>query len=216
MAAEMTAEQLIEEIEVYIDNARSTGVLGSGGMIKVNREEILAMLEEVRNALPREIEDSRRILKTKDSILAEAKAKADRIVSEAGKEAEKMVDSNEIVSLSEMRAKDLEGDAQDRADAMLQKAREDSRAMQLGALSYTQEMMDGLEGMYASILEEEKKFFDSVIAKIEEDHKHILRDKREVDLQLGVNGHTARSREEFEKQSANTEEKTNKEAQEEK
>lgn len=33
--ADMTVEQLIDEIEVYIDNCRTTGVLGGGSMIKV-------------------------------------------------------------------------------------------------------------------------------------------------------------------------------------
>ena len=40
----MTMEQLIDEIEVYIDNCKTAGVLSGGSMIKVNREELLAML----------------------------------------------------------------------------------------------------------------------------------------------------------------------------
>ena len=34
----MNIDQLIDEIEVYIDNCKTTGVLSGGSMIKVNRE----------------------------------------------------------------------------------------------------------------------------------------------------------------------------------
>lgn len=48
--ANMSIEELIEEIEVYVDNCKTAGVLSSGSMIKINREELLAMLDEVRTA----------------------------------------------------------------------------------------------------------------------------------------------------------------------
>ena len=51
-------------------------------MIKVNREELIAMLEEVRMRLPKEIAESKRIVKTKDSIIADAKSK--RTANHAG------------------------------------------------------------------------------------------------------------------------------------
>ena len=49
--ANMSIEELIEEIEVYVDNCKTAGVLSSGSMIKINREELLAMLDEVRTRL---------------------------------------------------------------------------------------------------------------------------------------------------------------------
>ena len=39
----MNIDQLIDEMEVYIDNCKTTGMLSGGSMIKVNREELLAM-----------------------------------------------------------------------------------------------------------------------------------------------------------------------------
>ena len=71
--AEMSIDQLIEEIEVYIDNCKTAGVLSSGSMIKVNREELLAMLDEVLSRLPKDLAESRQIIKTRDSIIAIAK-----------------------------------------------------------------------------------------------------------------------------------------------
>ena len=68
--ANMSIEELIEEIEVYVDNCKTAGVLSSGSMIKINREELLAMLDEVRTRLPKELAESRQIIKSKESIIA--------------------------------------------------------------------------------------------------------------------------------------------------
>ena len=46
----MNIDQLIDEMEVYIDNCKTTGMLSGGSMIKVNREELLAMLDELAGA----------------------------------------------------------------------------------------------------------------------------------------------------------------------
>ena len=63
----MNIDQLIDEMEVYIDNCKTTGMLSGGSMIKVNREELLAMLDELRAQLPRELAESRQIIETRES-----------------------------------------------------------------------------------------------------------------------------------------------------
>ena len=195
----MNIDQLIEEIEVYVDNCKSAGMLGGGSMIKLNREERLAMLEELRTQLPKELSESRQVLKTRESIIADARSKADRIVQDAAAEAGIMIDDNEIVNLANMRAEEIIKNAQDEADDIMAKARESARALQTGALEYTQSMMGGLEYMYSNMVEQEKQYFNSVIAKLQEEHKQILEDKHEIDLQLGYGTRTARSKEDFEK-----------------
>ena len=44
----MNIDQLIEEIEVYVDNCKSAGMLGGGSMIKLNREESSRHLKELQ------------------------------------------------------------------------------------------------------------------------------------------------------------------------
>ena len=114
--ADMDSAKLLEEIEIYIDNCKTAGVLSSGNMIKVNREELIAMLEEVRMRLPKEIAESKRIVKTKDSIIADARAKGQRIMQDAAKEAGVMIDDQEIVSMANMRADSIVSEAQKEAD----------------------------------------------------------------------------------------------------
>ena len=190
--ADMTMEQLIDEIEVYIDNCKTAGVLSGGSMIKVNREELLAMLEELAEA--------RQVLRTKDAIIADAKSKADRIVKEAAKEAGTMIENHEIVNMANLRAGDIVGEAQKEADDLTASSRENARAVQTGALQYAQNMLEGLEYMYSSMISQEQDYFEAVIDKLREQHSQILADKQEIDMQLGAGGRTTRSREQFEKQ----------------
>lgn len=201
--ANMSIEELIEEIEVYVDNCKTAGVLSSGSMIKINREELLAMLDEVRTRLPKELAESRQIIKSKESIIADAKARAERIVKDAAKEAGVMIDDNEIVALANMRADSIVKDAQKAADEL---ARETAREVQTGALQYTQNMLEGLEYMYSTIIKEEKEYFNSVLEKLKSEHKQIVADKQEIDLQLGAGIRTGRRKEDFEKKEERAEE----------
>lgn len=195
----MNVDQLIEEIEVYIDTCKTTGVLSGGSMIKVNREELLAMMDELRAQLPRELAESRQIIETRESIIADARAKAERIVQDAAKEAGVMIDDNEIVALANMRAEELVSNAETKAGDIVSHARETSRTLQTGALQYTQNVLSGLENMYSSIIDQEKKYFDSVITKLRDEYRQIQEDKHEIDLQLGNGARSARSKEDFEK-----------------
>lgn len=203
---QMNIDQLIDEMEVYIDNCKTTGMLSGGSMIKVNREELLAMLDELRTQLPRELAESRQIIETRESIITDARAKAERIVQDAAREAGVMIDDNEIVALANMRAEELVNDAQAQADDIVGRARENSRTLQTGALQYTQNMLSGLEYMYSSIIDQEKQYFESVIAKLREEHRQIVEDKHEIDLQLGSGARSARSKEDFERKEEETQE----------
>ena len=74
--------------------------------------------------LPKEIAESKRIVKTKDSIIADARAKAQRIMQDEAKEAGVMIDDQEIVSMANMRADSIVSEAQKEADELNGRARE--------------------------------------------------------------------------------------------
>ena len=114
-----------------------------------------------------------------------------------------MIDDNEIVALANMRADSIVKDAQKAADELNGKARETAREVQTGALQY---MLEGLEYMYSTIIKEEKEYFNSVLEKLKSEHKQIVADKQEIDLQLGAGIRTGRRKEDFEKKEERAEE----------
>ena len=68
-------EQLIDEIEEYIDSCKYQPL--SNSKILVNKEEIDELLRELRMKTPDEIKRYQKIIANRDAILADAQAKAD-------------------------------------------------------------------------------------------------------------------------------------------
>ena len=71
-------EQLIDEIEEYIDGCKPQFM--SSTNIIVNKDEIEELLRELRMRTPEEIKRYQKIISNKDAILADAQAKADAII----------------------------------------------------------------------------------------------------------------------------------------
>lgn len=72
-------EQIIEEIEEYIDNCKPQTFSTSN--IIVNREQIEELLNELRVKTPEEIKRYQKIISNKEAILADAQSKADAIIA---------------------------------------------------------------------------------------------------------------------------------------
>lgn len=86
-------EQIIEEIEEYIDGCKFQPL--SSTKIIVNKEELEELIAELRSKTPEEIKRYQKIISNKEAILADAQSKADQIIAQA------QVQTSELVSESE-------------------------------------------------------------------------------------------------------------------
>ena len=87
-------EQIIEEIEEYIDGCKFQPL--SNTKIIVNKEELEELIGELRAKTPEEIKRYQKIISNKEAILADAQAKADQIIAQA------QVQTTELVSEHQM------------------------------------------------------------------------------------------------------------------
>ena len=74
-------EQLIDEIEDYIDSCKPT-LLNSNNIV-VNKEEIDELLRELRMTTPEEIKRCQKIISNQEAILEDAKKKATGLINDA-------------------------------------------------------------------------------------------------------------------------------------
>ena len=74
-------EQLIDEIEEYIDGCKYQPL--SNSKIIVNKEEIDELLRELRMKTPDEIKRYQKIISNKEAILSDARAKAEALINDA-------------------------------------------------------------------------------------------------------------------------------------
>ena len=74
-------EQLIDEIEEYVDSCKYQPL--SNTKIIVNKEEIDELLRELRMKTPDEIKRYQKIISNKEAILSDARAKAEALINDA-------------------------------------------------------------------------------------------------------------------------------------
>ena len=86
-------EQLLLELRDMIEHARTMPMSAS---VLVNREEAMALLEEIFAGVPEEIRQARWLLKERDEFLAQARREADDIIESARVQSERMVERTEI------------------------------------------------------------------------------------------------------------------------
>ncbi len=124
---------LIDKLDDLIHNAKRTMLPGSD-QVRLDREEVYDILDQMRATIPEEIKQARWIVKERQEMLAEAKREAERIVKEAREKQEQLVSQEEVVKQAERSADDIIEDA---------RARE--REIRLGAEDYADEILNTLE-----------------------------------------------------------------------
>ena len=102
---EYEAMELIEMMYSMIAEAKAMPL--AAGRCIVERDDMLSMLEELRDCLPREMEEARRLWEAKEEFIASAKREAEQIRMEAEQKARQMIEEEEIVKLAKARAEEL-------------------------------------------------------------------------------------------------------------
>jgi hypothetical protein len=125
------SEQLLRRIAEVIATARPMPLSAS---VMINREEVLALVEEAIERLPDELRAARWLLKERDEFQARVGREADEILDEARGRAEHMVQRTEVVKAAEHRARQV-----------VQKARDDSRRIKLECDDYVDQKLASFE-----------------------------------------------------------------------
>ena len=118
---------LIDKLDDLVHNGKRIPLTDD---VRVDKEEIYDILDQMRATIPEEIKQARWIVKERQEMLAEAKREAERIVKEARDRQQRLVSQEEITRQAERAAEDIIEDA---------RARE--REIRLGAEDYADEIL---------------------------------------------------------------------------
>jgi cell division septum initiation protein DivIVA len=119
---------LIDKLDDLVHNAKPVPLTDQ---VRVDKEEIYDLLDQMRATIPEEIKQARWIVKERQEMLAEAKREAERIVKEARERQNQLVSDEEVTKQAERAAEDIIEDA---------RARE--REIRLGAEDYADEILN--------------------------------------------------------------------------
>ena len=103
---------LIDKLDDVVHNARTVPLTDQ---VRIDREEIYDILDQMRATIPEEIKQARWIVKERQEMLAEAKRECDRMLGEAREQAVREASQTEIVKLAERQAQDIIDDSRRQA-----------------------------------------------------------------------------------------------------
>jgi vacuolar-type H+-ATPase subunit H len=130
----------IHQLEEMVRDAKSMPLSSSALM---NRDEVLELIEQMKDSLPDEIKQARWIVKDREELLAKARRDAEGMVEQAREEQLRLASHEAVVQR-----------AQEEAERILQEASEDGRRLRLESEDYVDAKLAQLEGALQRILED--------------------------------------------------------------
>lgn len=100
---------LVDRLEALVNSSRRVPL---SSRVMVEEEDVLAIVEQMRQAVPGEIKQARRVLQDRDQILKSAQAEAEKIVTMARERAEYMINSEGVLNMAKERGEQVLSDAQ--------------------------------------------------------------------------------------------------------
>ena len=159
-------EQIIEEIEEYIDGCKSQP-LSSGARIIVDKETIDELLTELRLKTPEEIKRYQKIISNKEAILADAKSKADEIIAQAQVQTNELISEHEIMQQAYAQANEVVMIATKQAQEILDNATNDANAIRMNAITYTDDMLKSIEDIISGSIETTRARTDNFVSSLQ-------------------------------------------------
>ena len=174
-------EQIIEEIKDYIDSCKFQPL--STTKIVVNKEELEELLCELRMKTPDEIKRYQKIISNKDSIIQDAKNRAEAEIAEATAKAQQLVSENEVMRMAQEHAEELLERAQKQAQEIIDNATNDANSIRMSAISYTDEMLENLEKIMAHTMETAGAKYETFLNSIQSCYDIVNKNRQELSPQ---------------------------------
>ena len=95
---------LIDKLDDLVHNAKAVPLTDQ---VRIDREEIYDILDQMRATIPEEIKQARWIVKERQEMLAEAKREAERIVREAREQQARLISDEEVTKQAERAADEI-------------------------------------------------------------------------------------------------------------
>ncbi len=103
------SEAILRDVLSLVENAPGIPMSAS---VRVNRDEILDLLEEAVSLLPDELRSARWLLKDREEFKARTEREAEEIIADARSRVAQMVQRTEVVKAAEARARQIIEDAE--------------------------------------------------------------------------------------------------------
>ena len=109
----MNIEEILEMMDDVLD--KSVAVPFSRGKSFIDVDRMNSLINEIRMNLPREVEQARKVVNERKTLISDANKEADEILKRAEARAKQMIASQEITRLAQARAQEIMEAAQNKS-----------------------------------------------------------------------------------------------------
>lgn len=131
---------IIDEMMVAIQEAKA---LPLSGAVRVEREEFLAMLEQLKATLPDELRAARWMVREREAFIARTNEKAKAVLDRAGLKAKEMISESNIIA-----------EAVEEANVLTRRAEGEARRIRLEAEDLAEDRLEHLEVLFTNLLKQ--------------------------------------------------------------
>ena len=160
LSTNVTLDQIFDDLYNLISEANRIPLTDK---IIVEESDLSAILDDLKEAIPKEVKNAGKVLEDSKNILNSAReeaaatvekanAEAEHIITAAKEEAERLVRQEEIVRQAEMLAKDIKASAQRYEDEVKQGADQYADQVKSDSLVYAEDMLSYLSNSLQSAL----------------------------------------------------------------
>ena len=159
-------EQLIDEIEEYIDNCKFKAF--STDIILVNKAEIDDLLRELRMKTPEDIKRDQKIISNKEAIVNDAKQKAQELLNDATVQTNELISEHQIMQQAYAQANEIVEMATKQAQDILDNATIEASSVKASAMQYTDSILANLENILKQSIEISTRDYNSLVGNLRE------------------------------------------------
>ena len=171
-------EQLIDEIEEFIDNCKYKAF--STDVIMVNKAEIDDLLRELRMKTPEEIKRYQKIITNKEAILNDAKQKAQELLNNAAVQTNELVSEHQIMQQAYEQANEIVEMATRQAQEILDNATIEANAVKSAAMQYTDSMLANLESVLKELIATAARDYNTLVGNLQEIENIVTANRAEL------------------------------------
>ncbi len=177
-------EQLIDEIEEYIDSCKYQPL--SNTKIIVNKNEMDMLLRELRSKTPDEIKRYQKIVSNKEAILKDAREKAQMLINEATEQTTELINEHEIMQQAYAQANEVVQLATKQAQDIVDNATLEANAIRDSMLQYADDMMANIENIISNAVEIANAHYGNLVSDLNSLNEVVQSNRAEFHAQNAV------------------------------
>jgi len=170
-------EQLIDEIEEYIEGCKTQMLTNK---ISVDKDTIRELLSELRMRTPEEIKKYQKMLNQKDSIIKEARNQAEEIINQANIHTTELINEHEIMQQAYAKADEIYAQAVAEGQRIVDEAVAYADNYRMSAIRYTDDLLAGMQNLISATMESTKTQYDKFFASLGDSYDVLSSNRNEL------------------------------------